>query len=644
MIFNHINYKLEEIIDISLLQSIQEKLNLVYSYPSAIIDNDGNILTTVDWQDICTKFHRKNPQCEKECIKSNKNILNRILEANPPVSYQCPHGMIDNATPIIINGKHYGSFFTGQYFFEKPDLKFFRKQAEKYSFDEKAYLEAVDKVPIWTKEKHRLYLDFIKGFIGIIEVIGLQNLKEIESRKLIKESEEFTRGIIESSKDCIKVLDLEGNLLSMNAGGQKLMEIDDINVYLNKSYADLWKGKEREEVLKVISKVKKGDVGLFSGYCSTEKGTPRCWEIIFSSIKDSHGNICRLLAVSRDITVRKQAEDLLRKNEIFLKETQVIAMLGTFSMDVTTGRWESSEVLDSIYGIDSDYDKSLEGWMSIIHPEWQIIMTAYIFQEVVGKKIKFDKEHKIIRQNDNDERWVHAIGDISFDDDNRPTTLVLTIQEITKRKQSELALKESEKQLRQLNADKNLFISIIGHDLKGPFSSLLGFSELLSENIRKYDIDKIENFSNIINKSARSIYNLLEDILMWVNVQSGKIPFKPQWLSFADNCKNIIEILKPNADAKSIRINFHKADHLTVFADIDMLKTILRNLLSNAIKFTNRGGEINIAAKQSGSNIYISVSDNGIGITPDDLSKLFDISKIHSTMGTGEEEGNGLGL
>jgi len=181
------NYRLEELIDISLLQNLQDKLNVVYSFPSAIIDNDGKVLTAVAWQDICTQFHRKNPDCEKECIKSDQYILEHIQEANPAVSYLCPHGLIDNAAPIIIEGKHLGNFFTGQFFLEKPDLEFFKKQAKLYGFDEKEYLEALKKVPIWTKEKLNLYLDFIKSFIQIIADLGLTNLRGIETNKEIKE-------------------------------------------------------------------------------------------------------------------------------------------------------------------------------------------------------------------------------------------------------------------------------------------------------------------------------------------------------------------------------------------------------------------------------------------------------------------------
>ena len=105
-------YRLEDLIDIEQFQSLQDRLNSIYSFPSSIIDNEGNILTATAWQDICTRFHRRHRECEKECIKSDRYILEHLSEANPAVSYRCPHGLIDNATPIMVEGKHLGNFFT----------------------------------------------------------------------------------------------------------------------------------------------------------------------------------------------------------------------------------------------------------------------------------------------------------------------------------------------------------------------------------------------------------------------------------------------------------------------------------------------------------------------------------------------------
>jgi signal transduction histidine kinase/CheY-like chemotaxis protein len=222
--------------------------------------------------------------------------------------------------------------------------------------------------------------------------------------------------------------------------------------------------------------------------------------------------------------------------------------------------------------------------------------------------------------------------------------LVFQNEEKTKRAEElTIAHKELE-QLVQLNNDKNLFISILAHDLRSPLGVLLGLSDLLTENIRQFNIDKIEKLVNEINQSAQNTFTLLQDLLKWSRVQSGKIPFEPQNLSFKYICKDIIKILNPNAVAKNITINYSGAEEINVFADVDMLKAVLRNLVSNAIKFTNNGGAININTEVNSGNVTISVSDNGIGIEPESLTKLFDISKIHTTTGTAKEKGTGLGL
>ena len=131
---------------------------------------------------------------------------------------------------------------------------------------------------------------------------------------------------------------------------------------------------------------------------------------------------------------------------------------------------------------------------------------------------------------------------------------------------------------------------------------------------------------------------------MWSRAQQGSITYQPKIFSLSTTCRSILEILNPGAHAKNITIYDSSVDNIDVYADPDMLKTILLNLVSNAIKFTNSGGEININAEQNSENVTISVSDNGVGIPSDNLSKLFDISEVLSTKGTAGETGRGLGL
>ncbi len=214
-------------------------------------------------------------------------------------------------------------------------------------------------------------------------------------------------------------------------------------------------------------------------------------------------------------------------------------------------------------------------------------------------------------------------------------------------------LKDKEKKLTQinielinLNKDKDSFITILAHDLKSPFNSILGFLGLLTENIREYDIDTIEKQINIVNNSAKNTFRLLEDILMWARANAGKIPYEPQKLDFGTICNEAIEDLKLIANTKDIKINHFATDEITVFADKNMLNSVLRNLVSNAIKFTIKNGNIVITSEiQRDSNFLgISVTDTGVGILEDDIDNLFKINKKASTLGTEKETGTGFGL
>ncbi|WP_224983345.1 PocR ligand-binding domain-containing protein [Geomonas agri] len=305
-------YTLKDLIDVAKLQELLDSLDEVHSLPSAIIDTEGTILTATAWQDICTKFHRVNPTTEKKCIESDQHIGAELSENRAHVIYRCPMGLVDTATPIIIEGKHLGNVFTGQLFIEPPDESYFKEQAHKYGFDESEYLAAVRKVPIFTEEQLHKNLAFIAKLARMLAEQGLQAIRQQEALQALQKSEEFNRSIISSSTDCIKVLDLEGHILSLSEGGQKLLEMEDATPYLGLSWVDFWKdGKESAQ--QVVDKAARGDVGIFNGYCPTAKGTPKWWEVIVSPIMGADGTIEKLLAVSRDMTERKQAKDELQR-------------------------------------------------------------------------------------------------------------------------------------------------------------------------------------------------------------------------------------------------------------------------------------------------------------------------------------------
>jgi PAS domain S-box-containing protein len=356
-----------------------------------------------------------------------------------------------------------------------------------------------------------------------------------------------------------------------------------------------------------------------------------------------NGVIIGVIGTVHDITERKKSEESLRSiNERFILATTA-ASISVWEHDFITDIIQIDNNFNKIFGnTRGNYQIEFNEFIKFIHPnDIEIIKTN--IEEAIKSDKNVDFEFRIIGP-DGDIRNISAYGKITKDNTNKPIKFIGVNMDISESKKAELALKENEIKLRQLNADKDRFISILGHDLKNPFNNILGFSEILTDEIESLNKDEINDIAKNINKSAQITNKLLENILMWARIQQGKIPFKPQNLSFRDICRDTLDVFNPNANVKGITINYSATDKINVFADIDMLKTVLRNLVSNAIKFTNNGGAIKISAKQTYSEITISVSDNGIGIESEDLTKLFDISQVLTTTGTAKETGTGLGL
>jgi len=166
-----------------------------------------------------------------------------------------------------------------------------------------------------------------------------------------------------------------------------------------------------------------------------------------------------------DITERKQAEEALKESERILLESQSVAHLGSFAWNISTGHWKSSKILDEIFGIDENYQRTFEGWVNIIHPDWRELMTDYVTKDVLEKHQMFDKEYLILRQNDGQLRWVHGLSKLELNSDNQPVKLIGTISDVTKRKEAEKALRESEEIMRYIVKHDPNAIAVLDRNL-----------------------------------------------------------------------------------------------------------------------------------------------------------------------------------
>ncbi|NWJ52999.1 MAG: PAS domain S-box protein [Bacteroidetes bacterium] len=343
-----------------------------------------------------------------------------------------------------------------------------------------------------------------------------------------------------------------------------------------------------------------------------------------------------------DITERKKAEESLRETKNYLE-----SLFDYANAPIIV--WDNNLEI-------TKFNKAFE------------LLSGRKESDILGQKVEIlfpsatrEQSIEYIKKASTGERWEVVEIDILHVDGTVNTLLwnsaaiysanskniIATIaqgQSITKRKQAERALRESEKQLRELNATKDKFFSIIAHDLKSPFNSIIGFSNLLAEQMKEKNYEGTEKYAEIIQHSAMKALDLLLNLLEWSRSQTGRMEFHPEFCELVSNIKEVTELLNDAAHQKSITISRHLPHNLPIFADTAMISTILRNLISNAIKFTPSGGTIDIYATSDRNNVEIKVSDNGVGMDEKIINRLFKIEENITSTGTANEKGTGLGL
>jgi PAS domain S-box-containing protein len=217
-------------------------------------------------------------------------------------------------------------------------------------------------------------------------------------------------------------------------------------------------------------------------------------------------------------------------------------------------------------------------------------------------------------------------------------------EDITEKKQHYEELTHSEEQLRNLNATKDKFFSIIGHDLIDPFNALIGFSNILTDALKSKNYDDSLEYASYIQQSAQRVFNLLQNLLIWTKAQSGKVIHKPMVVNIKELVADTLVVLVPNANSKGIDVRMEIGEDTKAVIDYNMIGTVIRNLVMNAIKFTGKGGSIVLKAYTRDGFLNLTVSDTGCGISEKHMGQLFMLDKTFSTKGSNDEAGTGLGL
>ncbi len=476
----------------------------------------------------------------------------------------------------------------------------------------------------------------------------LANIFEITERKKIedalKKSQLLLMSSIESQKSSI------------------IFSIDrDYNyLYFNKAHADAMKFAYNSDIqpgmnfLDFISRDEDGKL-LKENIDNTFRGESHSiiqsfgdinvdnYEVFFNPIVNESNDIIGCTCQARNITERVNAEKALKESETKFREiiNQINDAIVVFDEQGKIVIWNNGA--EQLCGLSDNEILN----RSIVDVQYELTPPAKKDKTLIENAINGiltmqtpDRFNQIIDSEiiTSDTRQIKNIQSTVFPIKLHEEHLFCTVIRDT------TEIKRYEKELLRISDDKDKFYSIIAQYLYNPFNLFHNFTKMMAEELDTLSIREIQKMVVTMSKSATNLYSLLDNMLQYTRVNQGKITFKPQKANLNKISHEAVSILKTITEEKNITFNHIIADDIDAYADIFMLKTILRNLVTNAIKYTPNDGQITISAHQTATDVTITVMDSGTGITPGYIKKLFDISQIHSALGEAEEKGTTLGL
>ncbi|HEY9763000.1 MAG TPA: PAS domain-containing protein [Trichocoleus sp.] len=536
---------------------------------------------------------------------------------------------------------------------------------------------------------------------------GMACVQDITARKsaemVLHQTAEFKQRMVESSNDCMKVLDLDGRLLYMNARGRCQMEIDNFETVRNAEWPTFWEGDDRSLAEAAVAAAKAGKVEHFQGYCPTAKGTPKWWDVVLTPIQGVDGSIVQLLSVSRDITDRKQTEAALQEQT---EHTQLLYEMTRDLLSTTQPLTLIETVfkkLEALLGLDFYLNYILDEESQQLRLTFHSGFSSEVTQEIewleVGHPLCGTVDHQQCRiaqsdlQYSDDPKiaWLRSLGmtayacqpliargkffgTLGFGSCSRTQFTALEsnlFQAICDQiaialERSELlsSLQKQTEELMRASRIKDEFLAVLSHELRTPLSSILGWSHLLQ--LKQVSPERVQRGIAIIERSARQQAQLIEDLLDIARIIRGKLSLNLTKVNLGDPITAAVETVRLAAEAKSIQLKvLFDPTVKPVQGDTSRLQQVMCNLLSNAIKFTPVGGRIEVRlesddfsafSSQSETSYHstqdlanqsfaqISVSDTGKGIGAEFLPYVFELFRQQDSSTTRCFGGLGLGL
>lgn len=502
----------------------------------------------------------------------------------------------------------------------------------------------VHKAPLFDEEGKLI------GVVGSARDVTIARITEIQLRKLSQAVEQSPAGVVIANLEWVieyvnpKFTEITGYTFE-EAVGQSYYAFKPDEMP-DETYKELWETITAGNEWKAEFRDKK------------KNGDPYWEAITVSPICSTSGTITHFLAVKEDITLRKLTEIEIERSRAELRAIYDTAPVMMAVIDKNRTLMYANPSFTAFTGIP---EAELKGGRAcgvfgcinaFENPQGcgfgsncnSCKLLHSIEDSFLNGIVHKDIEYNTTLICNDKSREISLIGSTAPINFAGESLLLLNFIDISDRKHAEIQIKAKNVALSELNAQKDKFFSIIAHDLKSPFSGILGFSEILVDQMKEKDYNGIEQYAGIILQSSKRAMDLVTNLLEWARSQTGKIEFSPEFFEMVDLIKDVTLSFDYIADQKSITIKRELPHNLPTFADKSMISTVLRNLISNAVKFTRPGGEINISAKKDHKEVLVSVCDNGVGIATNRTGKLFQTQHSESTYGTANEKGTGLGL
>ena len=621
-------YKFSDLVDIPLLQELLNSFYKATGIPHAVLDTNYKFLSGIGWQDICTQFHRVFPETRFRCKESDCYIASH-LHKGPYVGYKCLNGLMDYAAPIIVEGQHLATVFQGQLLHEPPDEDFFRGQAQKYGFDEEAYIQALRRVPIIPEDQIASIMKFYSNIAQVLASLGLERLRRIEETDYaLKEKEER---LLQSQDKFAKAFHCNPDLMAISTlKDGRYVQVNDAFVKLTGYERQETIGRtaqelgiwvvpaERDNLLKQIQE--QGSIRGFELELRGKSGEIRTFNLsgeIINFEGEPH-----LICSIRDITERKRMEEDLRLSEECLSKAFEASPVSMTITALEDGRFiKANTAFCKIIGYSQE---EAIGRTSLELNFWVYSSDRCMLKKrIMNKQPVRDMEIKFNRKT-GEER----VGLLSMEGLNIHGELCILseLTDITDLRQMEVEMTR----LDRLNIVGEMAASI-GHEIRNPMTTVRGYLQLLQLN-KDYQ-QQTEYFDLMIEELDRANSIITEFLSL---AKNKAVELKLTSLNLVIG--KLLPLIQANAMSRDQQIKLERNELPDLLLDHKEIRQLILNLVNNGLESMASGGHVSIRTFKEDGKAVLAVEDQGHGIDHELLDKL------GTPFFTTKEQGTGLGL